>query len=260
MKTPERKRLYTGSAGSGPASTGTLSTPMISRSPEQTHIWRYLTFGRFVSLLQTKRLWLSRVDLLGDDWEMRLAGEQLAHVIARHPPTPLDAVPEDPMERARRIIRNWRLTSFVNCWSAQAHESHALWRVFCPTAEGVAIRSTLERLKASVGNPIEVRKVIYEPPGSHRRTPTPKDLITQKRPMFEYEHEYRLVFIKDATPDETVKGIALEWNPEAWIEAIRIHPEADKVFAETVVREVEQYAPALKDRIQPSDMVEEPPL
>lgn len=78
--------------------------------------------------------------------------------------------------------------------------------------------------------------------------------------MFEYEHEYRLTLIEDATPDETVKGIALEWNPETWIEAIRIHPEADLAFAETVVRVVEQYAPALKSGIQPSDMVEKPPF
>jgi len=123
---------------------------MTAPSSEQTYVWRYLSFGRFVWLLQAKRLWLSRVDLLGDDWEMRLAGEQLKHAIARHPPTPLGEVSEDPMARAARIIREWRLTSFVNCWSSQEHESYALWRVFRPSVEGVAIRSTLERLRASV--------------------------------------------------------------------------------------------------------------
>lgn len=197
-------------------------------------------------VLQAKRLWLSRVDLLGDDWEMRLAGEQLKHLIARHPPTPLGKVSEDPMERAARIIRNWRLTFFVNCWSAQEHESHALWRVFCPSVEGVTIRSTLQRLRTSVGRPIQVQRVIYDIPGSHRRTPTREDLITQKRPVFEYEHEYRLILVESATPDESVRGIGLEWDPEKWVESIRIHPEADEAFTEAVVRLVEQYAPALK--------------
>lgn len=111
---------------------------------------------------------------------MRLAGEQLEHMIGTRPITPLGTVAEDPIERARRIIRDWRLTAFVNCWSAQMHESRALWRVFCPSAEGVAIRLTLEQLHASAGKPIEVHKVVYEPPGSHRRTPTRKDLIMQK--------------------------------------------------------------------------------
>jgi len=54
------------------------------------------------------------MDLLGDAWEMRLAGDQLEHVIATHPPTPLGVVAEDAIERARRIIRNWRLTAFLN--------------------------------------------------------------------------------------------------------------------------------------------------
>jgi hypothetical protein len=130
-------------------------TSMIAPSSKQLHVWRYLSFGRFVWLLQTKTLWLSRVSLLGDEWEMRLAGEKLEHVIASRPPTPLADVSEDPIERSKRIIRNWRLTSFVNCWSAQANESYALWRVFCPSAEAVAIRSTLERLQSSVGKPID---------------------------------------------------------------------------------------------------------
>ena len=60
--------------------------------------------------------------------------------------------------------------------------------------------------------------------------------------MFEYEHQYRLTIIEDATQYETVKGIALEWNPETWFEAIRIHPETDHAFEETVLRVAEQCA------------------
>jgi hypothetical protein len=33
-------------------------------------VWRYMTFSRFVWLLQNKQLWLSRADLLGDPWEL----------------------------------------------------------------------------------------------------------------------------------------------------------------------------------------------
>ena len=62
-------------------------------SSEQAQpVWLYVSLGRFLWLIQNKRLWLSRVDLLGDDWEMRLAGEQLEHVIASHPLTPLGEV------------------------------------------------------------------------------------------------------------------------------------------------------------------------
>ncbi|MGO9594615.1 MAG: hypothetical protein ACLQFT_03635 [Steroidobacteraceae bacterium] len=102
--------------------------------------------------------------------------------------------------------------------------------------------------------------MIYEIPGGHRRTPTREDLITQKRPVFAYEHEYRLILVASATPDEAVRGIELKWDPERWVDSIRIHPEADKAFTEAVVRVVEHYAPALKRVIQPSVMVEKPPF
>jgi hypothetical protein len=118
-------------------------------------VWRYMSFGRFVWLLQKKALWLSRADLLGDPWEISLAGDQLAFVIERHPPSILNdptAVPESAKGRSERIIRQWRRHSFVNCWSNSEHESHALWRIYCPSSEGVAIQTTITRLRDSVGH------------------------------------------------------------------------------------------------------------
>jgi hypothetical protein len=39
-------------------------------------VWRYLSFSRFMWMLQNKQLWLSRADKLDDPWE--LAIEKLA--------------------------------------------------------------------------------------------------------------------------------------------------------------------------------------
>src|SRR5260370_17843608 len=64
-------------------------------------VWRYMSFSRFVWLLQKKQLWLSRADLLGDPWEISLAGNQLEHVIARHPPAPFpitNVIPATPTQ------------------------------------------------------------------------------------------------------------------------------------------------------------------
>ena len=149
-------------------------------------VWRYLRFSRFVWLLQKKQLWLSRADLLGDPWEITLTGDQLDHVISHAPITtlPLPKIkPETAMERAKRIIPLWRREMFVNCWSNSDQESHALWRVYCDSPEGVAIQTTLTKLQASVGN-LPVLRVSYEIPGSRRQTPTRLDLVTKKRPMF----------------------------------------------------------------------------
>lgn len=231
-----------------------------NKSAESEKVWRYLSFSRFTWLLQNKQFWLSRLDLLGDAWEGALAGEQLEHVIARHPIPSLSAPQrETARERSERISKLWRQTTFVSCWSASEHESHALWRVYCGPTEGVAIQTTLSKLTKSVGD-LPVRRVEYGTPGSIRRTPTRLDLVTKKRPMFEYEHEVRIVQAIEGDAAEAILGHRFDWHPEKWIELISVHPEADSSFMETVTKAVADYAPALKDRVQWSAMREVPPL
>src|SRR5207302_9017444 len=128
---------------------------------------------------------------------------------------------------------------------------------------GVAIQTTFARLRESVGG-LPVRRVTYETPGSRRQTPTHSDLVTKKRPMFAYEHEVRVVLFtdeKDEAPNEYEPlGHCLEWDPERIVESIRVHPEADPSFMETVAATVEHYAPALKGRVEWSAMNAPPPF
>ena len=224
-------------------------------------MWRYMSFSRFVWLLQKKKLWLSRADRLGDPWEISLAGSQLEHVISRHPITPIgEKRRETAIQRAERINKLWRQNTFISCWSASEHESHALWRIYCGSTDGVAIQTTFARLRESVGG-LFLYKVAYEAPGIRRQTPTLVDLATKKRPMFAYEQEVRVV--RDATdevPERELLGYPIEWDPEKIIESIRVHPEADFSFMETVSATVGHYAPALKDSVKWSAMRERPPF
>jgi hypothetical protein len=238
----------------------------VSAAADAEKVWRYMSFSRFAWLLQKKQLWLSRADLLGDPWEISLAGNQLEHVISRHPPTTLplpDLMPETAMQQSERIIKMWRRQTFVNCWSASEHESHALWRIYCRSADGVAVQTTLARLRASVSG-LAVHRVTYETPGSRRQTPSLPDLVAKKRPMFAYEQEVRIVLSTEgkggSDTEQEALGHGLEWDPEKSVEWIRIHPEADYSFMKTVTAMVELYAPVLKDRVVWSAMNTLPPF
>jgi hypothetical protein len=233
-------------------------------------VWRYMTFSRFLWLLQKKQLWLSRADLLGDPWEIPLTGDQLEHVLSHHPPTDIfSREPREPAkERAARIIKLWRRGTYVNCWSSGEDESHALWRIYCRSSEpeGVALQTTLPKLRESAAG-LPLLRVTYEGLGRNRRTPTVEDLVTKKRPMFAYEREVRIVRAFDAKdevdevmPEEGDVGFRLQWDPEHHIESIRVHPEPDHSFFETVSAVVEHYAPALKDRVEWSAMKAGPPF
>jgi hypothetical protein len=180
-------------------------------------VWRYLKFSRFVWLLQREQRWLSRADLLGNPWEITLTADQLQHVISHAPIStlPLPKVKrETAMERAKRIIPLWRLEMFVNCWSNSDHESHALWRVYCGSSEGVAIQTKRAKLRASVAN-LPALEVTYETPGSRKQTPTRLDLVTKKRPMFAYEQEVRIVLstendVQEGPEQDSRKGARLD--------------------------------------------------
>jgi hypothetical protein len=135
--------------------------------------------------------------------------------------------------------------------------------VYCGSREGVAIQTTLANLQSSVGN-LPVLKVTYETPGSRKQTPTRLDLVTKKRPMFAYEQEVRIILSTEndvpTNPEQETGGKGLDWIPETNVESIRVHPEADAAFMETVKAVVAQYAPALRDRVAWSDMNAAPPF
>ena len=104
------------------------------------HVWRYMSFAKFVWTIQNKCLWLSRADLLGDPWEISLSVEQLQLVIDRQPITPVGEAPKETAEeRAERIINLWRSNTFISCWNKSLHESNALWKIYCKNTEGVAL-------------------------------------------------------------------------------------------------------------------------
>ena len=228
-------------------------------------VWRYMKFSRFIWLLQRKQLWLSRADMLGDPWEITLAGNQLDYVISRHPISHVvqaNQRQESAIERSKRIISMWRQNTFVNCWSASEHESHALWRIYCGSTEGIALETTFGKLNASVGD-IPVYRVQYEIPGNRQQTPSRTDLVTKKRPMFAYEQEVRVVYSmerKNITLDTTeILGFPVDWDPKEVVSCIWVHPEADSSFMETVTSVVAYYAPTLKKCVRWSAMKDGPP-
>jgi len=228
--------------------------------PDETKVWRYMSYARFVWLLQKKQLWLSRVDCLGDPWELTLAGDQLNHVISTAPISPVGELPRElPRLRSERVIKEWRQKTYVSCWSAQEHESHALWRIYCPNSEGVAIQTTLAKLHFSAGD-LPTFQVQYVTPGSSKKTPTLADLATSKRPMFAYEHEVRILHVCDDDAPTFPAGFGQPWNPEQYVESIWVHPEADQAFMDTVTATVATYAPTLNEKVAWSAMNAKPPF
>lgn len=93
-------------------------------------------------------------------------------------------------------------------------------------------------------------------PGKTQRPPGILDVVTKKQPWYDYEQEVRVVRSDDPSKESLSepRGHDLAWDPEINLESIRVHPDADDSFMETVSATVEHYAPALKNQAEWSEM------
>jgi hypothetical protein len=230
--------------------------------PPDQKLWRYMSFSRFMWLLQRKSLWIGRSDTLNDPWELAINPTYLAETLARGP-TPIGEERRPTNEQhAAGVYQHWRTTTFISCWCASKHESHALWRVFCGDKEGVAIQTTVGALEAHFGN-VKMRKVDYREPKPLGRTLTHEDVALSKRPFFNFENEARAIF-RDDTPnpklDKGEFGFKFPFDPAELLESVSVHPEADISFYETVLWAIDDHAKPLSDKVSWSSMRERPPF
>ena len=148
----------------------------------------------------------------------------------RRPIRPLESIePEEPiLDRARRINKFWRETTYISCWSSAEHESYALWRLFCGPNEGVAISTPVRVLGRAIGK-VKLYVVAYCEPGTEIKTPTALGLATKKRLMFDYEREVRAIATVETNDPKLIKGefgFQYPIEPEQIIRSIAVHPEA----------------------------------
>ncbi len=121
------------------------------------------------------------------------------------------------------------------------------------------LQTTYEKLN-SIKAQHSLYPVTYPIPGSNKKTPTHKDLVTKKRPMFSYEEEVRIVFYDKNNETGPTNGVRLDFDFENLIESVRVHPEADKTFLDVVQNIVKTYTPNFTGNVVWSDMRLSPPL
>jgi hypothetical protein len=198
-----------------------------------------------------KQLLMTRLCRFTDEWEGAPSNEELERFIEKRLDT--DEAETRAVQRQRlkeeklaALDRN-RRCSIISCWHASDDESYAMWELYCPSpTTGVAVRTTLSKLQASVGT-WPVRPINY----SAFTDQIDNDLAFRKRPPFWYEQEYRMCVWKE--PGEGLDaGYPLPWKPEEWLDSVIVHPKATDAFVQVIRWLVQQTAPKLSARINRS--------
>lgn len=227
---------------------------------DNTQIWRYMDFAKFVAILSQKGLFFARADKLEDPFEgasglARREGEWDASyidffrtLIASPPPgsSVVDSSPEYIEREALRLLADWKAvglrdrSSFISCWHANTGESEALWRLYCPpSSTGLAIKTSVGLLWDATAEEASsvVGRVHYL--DFSKQFADIHDRIFCKRLSLSYENEVRAVIPN--RNDDSASGLLLPCDLTALIEKVVISPFSPSWFLDIARESIRKF-------------------
>jgi hypothetical protein len=231
-------------------------------------IWRYMTFSRYVSTLNEKALFFSRVDLLGDPFEGSVSKATVAtreesfRQMQKEQGWP-DSVVKRLVNALPKAAQDARTLIFVNCWNMSDYESPALWTIYGKGDESVAIQSTFSHFVTSLEDARQsvhigaVSYIDYETeymPAANLFYPS-----LHKRRGFQHERELRAA-IMDVPVDAnntvnfdaigSIPGHYVPVNLDALIQRVYVAPTAPDWFLGVVKSVTGNYGLSEKEVIR----------
>ena len=209
------------------------------------HIWKYMDFSRFVSLLDSKSLFFGSAARMRDPWEGAFG--------------PGSTVDPNYIQHLRDL--RTREMMYMSCWSVGEFESAALWDLYQPDGKGVAIRSTWGRLTGAVDTHLYLVGGTVKYIDHSETDISPINIFktyVYKRQQLEYEHEARLLYWTGSErendppltegdeapiPEDTLfrPGVPVSVDLEVLVESVYVAPNAEAWVADLVRSVIAKY-------------------
>jgi len=209
---------------------------------ERATLWRFMDFTKYVAMLHRRALFFARADEMPDPFE-GLYGRR---------------TPRDYRTQGRPDVERLRERVLLSCWHENEHESAAMWRIYLSAEDGVAIRSSVARLRealATAAEPLIVGRVQYV--DRRPRVDAPEHELAPffcKRKSFEYEREVRALRQEERAPDKPGRYVTVD--VAKLIDAVVIAPAGQPWLRELVSSVTEKYG--LRVPIVGSTLLEPP--
>jgi len=217
---------------------------------DSAKIWRYMSFSKFVSLLDSRALHFARIETFDDPFEGTLprASDELLIVNGKK-------LPDDEIGKIRSGLHRFtRSNVCVNCWHANEHESAAMWQLYSLSGEGIAIQSSMKSLKEALkvaAQPIFIGDVKYID-YSTETIPMQNVLqaVLRKRKSFEHEREIRCLLAVGAEDGDSVArpsfGVSIPIAVDSLIEGLYVSPNVAEWFVRAVEAVCDRFGCAKK--------------
>lgn len=201
--------------------------------PDNTRIWRFINFQKFMSMITDSSLYFSRLDRLGDPFEGLYSKASIQFdekVYDSYDSSEASNYGRSVIKGIHSTAYKIRRTSFANCWYMNEYETELLWSRYSFMDDGVAIQSTFERLKSCLNIPhaVYIGKIKYKiwetepiPIGNMMNT------IVTKKINHRDERELRAAIVTsfDIKP-QTKKGIYVPVDLIELVESIYVSPKS----------------------------------
>ena len=213
-----------------------LNNPNIKLPQDSdTIVWKYLDLSKFLDLLLSQKLFMSRSDKFEDQYEGTFSEptfEEIKKLSINNP----DFLNYYKTHREKVAVSSWHINEY---------ESFAMWQIFTQNSEGLAIQSTVKRLQDALIPEKNYKQYIGEVNYiDYKKEYIPFDDLffpfLFKRKSFQYEREVRI--ITDVT-DNNIKlndGLKINVDINQLIEKIYIHPKSENWYKNLVIQLVKQ--------------------
>jgi len=224
-----------------------------------------MPLSRFLSLLELKTIWFSRLGALQDKYECtnpKGPRGMLLSVLKNNPDlkeakTPFGISYNDLLARTDNGWSGdgWRKGGLVNCWFIGKLESEKMWKNYGDDGKGVAIRSSIKQLASSFelpggfGKISRVGRVNYVDFGTCDLGARGEDMVRvafiKDKELFKDENEVRIVTLNsfhsgtlfpDGNSPSTfgvapeIKGMHIKCSLQELIQGVVVGPNTDWNF------------------------------
>lgn len=200
-----------------------------------TIVWKYLDLSKFLDLLLSQKLFMSRSDKFEDQYEGTFSEPTFEEIkkLATDNPDFLN------------FYKTHREKVAISSWHINEYESFAMWQIFTQNSEGLAIQSTIGRLQKALRPETNINQYIGEVNYiDYKKEYIPFDDMffpfLFKRKSFQYEREVRIISDISNSKIKINDGLKINVDISELIEKIYIHPKSENWYKNLVIQLVSE--------------------
>ena len=205
------------------------------------NVFRYMDIDKFKYLLKEKTLYLCRIDKLQDKFEGTYSRQQI-----KEDNEWLKKIGYDDVINSEKLNRiRLRQQTYVTCWCLYETDLDLMWKAYIPIKDGVAIRTTVNKLIKICDNPNnnwpDISTVgYYDQANGGTLNYSVLAPFINKDLHFRFDNEIRIIYqpnIELPSPE----FLCLEINPSELIEEVILKPQSKIQFIEEIKKLLKQF-------------------